>query len=414
MAPELAVCACPPAAGPRRSRGPLRGEGGGGPPPPPPPPPAPQSPLGVGAAAAAGPGAGDFRVPRRGVKATAWPCNCLRCWGAGVGPSERRQRGRLRSVGGARCRARAGPRAARLARPLATPRRGPDAPGPGRAPPFRRPSAPPWVPRPPPGRRRPPAARPARGCGSALRWPLGPGDNHYGAAPWNALCPLTAADPHSARFLKPARSPAEPGPPWPCVALRGPAWPSVALRGPAWWVFALGSPPCSAGGLHAAPGPFPPCSSPGLSRGASPPRLCGHRVCRGTWASQPLAAHLFAPRLPGSRGTTGENPKKRHAGAGPVPSAQVPPGKDFIPVLVKRTGNSTLEPRLRVCFLGPLLVAITVSVRVPARNRWHAHRDDRRNFNKRTSYKEEELSEGARLGEGGRSEQGKRLPQQKA
>lgn len=46
------------------------------------------------------------------------------------------------------------------------------------------------------------------------------------------------------------------------------------------------------------------------------------------------------------------------------------------------------------------MVAITVSVRVPARNRWHAQKDNWRNFNKWTVYKgRAELSEQARHSE---------------
>lgn len=69
-------------------------------------------------------------------------------------------------------------------------------------------------------------------------------------------------------------------------------------------------------------------------------------------------------------------------------------------MLIKYISNPLLESYLESLFLGTLLVAITVSVRVPARNRWHAQEDNWSHFNKRTVYKgRAELSEQARHSE---------------
>lgn len=110
--------------------------------------------------------------------------------------------------------------------------------------------------------------------------------------------------------------------------------------------------PSLLGGAPArSPGSSPLCSSPGLSRGATRRVRVVTIFARAPGNPSHLTTHLFAPRLPMSHGTTGEN-LKWHAGAGHVPSAQVPPGKDFVPVLVKRMSNSILEAHFESLFSG--------------------------------------------------------------
>lgn len=186
------MCACPPAAGPRRSRGPLRGGC--------PPPPSPRlgwalrPPRGLGRATS---GFLILESKRRRSPAAAsdpWGAGALtrRCASAGIGPSERRQRGPSqvrrrcplsregRSTGREGRTATRDPEARpgtpeapavaceRTARTSPGPGRGAPIPAPPRArAPFRRPSPPSWVPHPPP---RPPA----RVCCGAPRLQLCP------------------------------------------------------------------------------------------------------------------------------------------------------------------------------------------------------------------------------------------------
>lgn len=102
-------------------------------------------------------------------------------------------------------------------------------------------------------------------------------------------------------------------------------------------------------------------------------------------------------------------------------------GKNFIHTPIKQTCTKASIP-FRACFLWSLLLAITVSVRVPARNSWCSQEEHWRDFSKCSVYQERaERSEKAKHEgllvswschyswpgrEGVSRGQGKRLPQQ--